>query len=48
MLYYNRIDYSEGIDANNTSESKECDTCCCQYFLDNGFNYMYGIDAIIQ
>ena len=24
MLYYDKIDASEGIDANNTSESKEC------------------------
>ena len=28
MLYYGRIDVSEGIDINETSESKECDTFC--------------------
>ena len=27
MLYYDRIDVSEGIDVNKTSESKECDIC---------------------
>ena len=27
MLYYNRIDISEGIDVNKTSQSKECDNC---------------------
>ena len=27
MLYYNRIDVSEGIDVNKTSASKECDIC---------------------
>ena len=27
MLYYDRIDVSEGIDINKTSISKECDIC---------------------
>ena len=27
MLYYDRIDVSEGIDVNKTSASKECDIC---------------------
>ena len=27
MLYYDRIDVSEGIDVNKTSASKECDAC---------------------
>ena len=31
MLYYNRIDVSEGINVNKASESKECDIC--QYCL---------------
>ena len=26
MLYYDRIDVSEGIDVNKTRTSKECDT----------------------
>ena len=28
MLYYERIDLSEGTDVNKTSASKECDVCC--------------------
>ena len=27
MLYYDRINVSEGIDVNMTSKSKECDIC---------------------
>ena len=27
MLYYERIDPSEGTDVNKTSASKECDVC---------------------
>ena len=27
ILYYDRIDISEGNDVNKTSESKECGTC---------------------
>ena len=27
ILYYDRTDVSEGIDANKTSASKECDVC---------------------
>ena len=33
MLYYERIDISEIIDVNKTSESKECDICHYRYFL---------------
>ena len=29
MLYYDRIEVSEGIDFNKTSASKECDVCHC-------------------
>ena len=32
MLCYNRIDFSEGIDVNKTSESKERDICDNWYF----------------
>ena len=39
MLYYNRIDVSEGIDVNKTRESKKCDICRYWYFLDKGFNF---------
>ena len=27
MIYFDRIDVSEGIDVNKTSASKGCDTC---------------------
>ena len=39
MLYYDRIDISEGIDVNKTSTSKECIICHYWYFLDNGFEF---------
>ena len=29
MIYYDRIDDSEGIDVNRTSKSKESDICHC-------------------
>ena len=35
MLYYDRIDISEG--TNKSSESKECDICHYWYFLDKEF-----------
>ena len=36
MLYFNRIDFSEGTDVNKTSASKECDICHYWYFLNKG------------
>ena len=33
MLYYDRIDVSEGIDVNKTSASKLCDICHYWYFV---------------
>ena len=33
MIYYDRVDISEGIDVNKTSASKECDVCRYWYFL---------------
>ena len=33
MLYYDRIDVSEGIDVNKTSKSKECNIFHYWYFL---------------
>ena len=38
MLYYYRIDVSEGIDVNKTSASKECDVSHFWYFLNYSFN----------
>ena len=37
MLYYDRIDVSEGTDVNKTSASKECDVCHYWYFLNYSF-----------
>ena len=39
MLYYDRIDVSEGIDINNTSALKECDIGCYWYFLNYSFKF---------
>ena len=39
MLYFDRIDVSEGIDVNKRSESKECDICHFWYFLGPGFKF---------
>ena len=39
MLYYDRIDVSEGIDINKTSASKECDICHYWYFLSKRFKF---------
>ena len=36
MLYYDRIEVSEGTDVNKTSDSKESDICHYWYFLDKG------------
>ena len=32
MLYYDRINVSEGINVNKTNESKECSICHYWYF----------------
>ena len=42
MMYYDRIDISEGIDANKTSESKEYGICHYWYFLDKRFKFHEG------
>ena len=40
ILYYDRIDVSEGINnINKTSKSKECDNCHYWYFLNKGFKF---------
>ena len=43
MLYYDRIDVSEGIDVNKTSASKECDFCHCWYFLNYSFKFQPNV-----
>ena len=39
MLEYDKIDISEGIDANKTSLLKKYDICHYWYFKDIGFKY---------
>ena len=39
MLYFDRIDVSEGIDVNKTSGSKERDICHYWYFLSYSFKF---------
>ena len=43
MLYYDRIDVSEGIDVNKTSASKECDVCHYWYFLNYSFKFQPNV-----
>ena len=43
MLYFDRIDVSEGIVINKTSESKECDICHYWYFLNKGFKFQPNV-----
>ena len=39
MLYYDRIDVSQRIGVNKTSESKESDICHYWYFLNEAFTF---------
>ena len=39
MLYYDGIDFPEGIDVNKTSVSKECDICHYWHFLNCSFKF---------
>ena len=43
MLYYYRIDVSEGIDSNKTSASKECGICQQWYFPGKGFKFQLNV-----
>ena len=43
MLYYDRIDISEGTDVNKTSASKECDVCHYWYFLSFTFKFQPNV-----
>ena len=43
MLYFDRIDISEGIDVNETSASKECDICNYWYFLNYSFKFQPNV-----
>ena len=39
ILYFDRIDVSEGIDVNKTSTSNECDNLHYRYFLNYSFKF---------
>ena len=39
MLYFDRINISEGIYVNETSPSKKCDICNYRYFLNYSFKF---------
>ena len=43
MLYYDRIDVSEGLDVNKTNASKECDICHYWYFLNYSFKFQPNV-----
>ena len=43
MLYFDRIDVSEGTDFNKTSLSKECDICHYWYFLSYSFRFQPNV-----
>ena len=43
MLYYDRIEVSERIDVNKTSELEECNICNYRYFLHKGFQFQSNI-----
>ena len=44
MLYFDRIDISEGNDVNKSNASKECDVCRYLYFL----NYSLKFQPIVS
>ena len=39
MIYYDRIDVSEGIDVNKAIDSKKRDVCYYLYFLNKSFKF---------
>ena len=43
MLYFDRIDVSEGIGVNKTSASNECDICHYCYFLNKGLEFQTNV-----
>ena len=44
MVYYDRIDASEGIDVNKTSESKDCNICHYCFFVNKAFKFQTYLD----
>ena len=43
MLYFDRIQVSEGVDINKTSTLKECDICHYWYFLNYSFKFQTNV-----
>ena len=43
MLYIDRTDFSEGIDIDKTSKSRECDICYYWHFLNKGFKFQPNV-----
>ena len=43
MIYYDRIDFSEGIDVNKINKSKECNICHSWYSLNKGFKFQPNV-----
>ena len=43
ILYFDRIDVSEGIDVNKTSTSNECDILHYRYFLNYSFKFQANV-----
>ena len=43
MLYFDRIDLSEGVDINKTSASKKCDICHYWYLLSFSFKFQPNV-----
>ena len=43
MLYFNRVDPSEGIYVNKTSASKDCDICHHWHFLNKHFKFLPNV-----
>ena len=48
MLYFDRIDISEWIDAAIISKSNKCDICHYKYFLNKCFKFQSAIDVRIH
>ena len=43
MLYFDRVNVSEGISVNKKSASKECDICHFWYFLNSSFTFQPNV-----
>ena len=48
MLYFNRIDVSEGIDVNKTSALKDYDICHYWYFLKYSFKFQPNVSKLFK